>query len=218
MYRFLSTVYLHPPTPDLVRHIVDFLDDLAWLLGGEAVADLTGFAARSQVEQDVASLKQEYMGLFAVPTGCYVAPFEDVYRGGCMVDGKLQRGPLLGERAISVCRLYRQAGAKMDQACKELPTHIGVELSFMGFLCEREAAAIRQAGGQAPLQHSTGKVANSVRYRELQRRFLQEHLNAWFPQLGQAIQANARSQFYPGLARITEAFLARDNQSFSTIC
>jgi TorA maturation chaperone TorD len=198
--------------------MVDFLDDLAEFLGGEAVADLKRFAAIAQVEQDVASLKQEYMGLFAVPTGSYVTPFEDVYRGGGVVDGKLQRGPLLGERAIAVRRLYQQAGAEMDRACKELPTHIGVEISFMGFLCEREAAAIRHADGQARLEQSTAKVANSVRYRELQRRFLQEHLNAWFPQLSQAIQANAKSHFYRGLARITEAFLARDHQSFSTIC
>ena len=38
--------------------------------------------------------------------------------------------------------VFREAGAEIDNMTKELPNHIGVELSFMSFLCEREAASI----------------------------------------------------------------------------
>lgn len=216
MYRFLSAGYLSPPTPDLVRRVVDadFLDELSSLFGEEAVAVLREFAATAHPAEDLGSLKQEYMDLFAVPTGRYVTPFEDVYRG-TTADGKQERGPLLGVRAIAVRRRYRQAGAEMDRGCKELPTHIGVELAFMGFLCESEAAAIRSETRHALPHEERGNVPDSTEYRKLQIRFLQEHLNDWFPQLSRSIQANAKSHFYRGLAVITEEFLVRDMESLS---
>jgi TorA maturation chaperone TorD len=91
-----------------------------------------------------------------------------------------------------------------------LPTHIGVEFSFMSFLCEREAETIRHEESDALLNQMEKMVMDSIRYRELQIRFLQEHLNSWFPQLCQSIQANAKSQFYKGLTLIAEEFLAQD--------
>jgi len=211
MYAFLAAVYLYPPTPDLIQRLTaeDFLEELCSLFGEETVTDLKTFAAKAHPDSDVYCLDQEYMNLFAVPTGRYVTPFEDVYQGQT-VEGMLKRGPLMGERAIAARRIYRQAGADMDWACKELPTHIGVELSYMSFLCEREAAAIRDEEGQAPPDEEKRAAADSVRYRELQIKFLNEHLNAWFPQLRLAIKANAKSLFYRGLAKITEAFLNYD--------
>ncbi len=211
MYAFLAAVYLRPPTPDLRRTLLadDFLEELSSLLGEEIVADLKKFTADTHPDSDFAAVDQEYMNLFAVPTGRYVTPFEDVYQGQ-MVDGMLKRGPLLGERAIAARRIYRAAGADMDRTCKELPTHIGVELSYMSFLCERQAAAIGDEEGQALPDEEKRAAADSVRYRILQKKFLDEHLNAWFPHLSRSIQANAKSNFYRGLARITEAFLADD--------
>ena len=211
MYAFLAAVYLRPPTADLVRHLLaeDFLEELSSLFGEEKVADLKKFAADTHPDSDFAALDQEYMNLFAVPTGRYVTPFEDVYRG-ITSEGMLQRGPLMGQRAIAARRIYRAAGADMDRTCKELPTHIGVELSYMSFLCERQAAAIRDEEGQALPDEEKRAAADSVRYRILQKKFLNEHLNAWFPHLSRSIQANAKGNFYRGLARITEAFLAYD--------
>jgi TorA maturation chaperone TorD len=210
IYRFLSAVYLRPLTPELLRRIVteDFLEALASLLGAGAVAELRRFAARGHLGGDLASLEQEYMDLFAVPTDRYVTPFEDVY-WGTTVNGQPQRGPLLGERAVAVIRSYREAAAEMAEACKELPTHIGVELSFMSFLCEREAEAIR-SGDSTPPDEEERVNGASTRYRDLQIQFLQKHLNLWFPQLSRAIQGCARTGLYRGLARITEEFLRWD--------
>ena len=211
MYAFLAAVYLRPPTADLMRYLLaeDFLEELSSLFGGEIVADLKKFAADTYPDSDFAAVDQEFMNLFAVPTGRYVTPFEDVYQGQ-IVEGMLKRGPLMGERAIAARRIYRAAGADMDRACKELPTHIGVELSYMSFLCERQAAAILDEAELVLPDGEKRTTADSVRYHELQIKFLNEHLNAWFPRLSQSIQANAKSNFYRGLARITEAFLAAD--------
>jgi TorA maturation chaperone TorD len=216
MYGFLAAVYLYPPTPDLIRRLTteDFLGELCSLFGEEIVADLKKFAAEAHPDRDSDYLDQEYMNLFAVPTGRYVTPFEDVYRG-ITSEGMLKRGPLMGERAIAARRIYRQAGADMDRACKELPTHIGVEFSFMHFLCEREAAVICAEEEQALPHEKRRTAALCDTYRELQIRFLNEHLNAWFLQLSLAIQANAKSLFYRGLAKITQAFLDYDTAGLS---
>ena len=211
MYAFLAAVYLRPPTLNLMRYLLaeDFLEELAALFGEEIVADLKKFAADAHPHNNFTAVNQEYMDLFTVPTGRYVTPFEDVYRG-IISDGMLKRGPLLGERAIAARRIYRAAGADMDQNCTELPTHIGVELSFMSFLCEMQAAGTQNEEKQIRTDEVKGVAIDCVRYRELQVKFLNEHLNAWFPQLSRSIQSNAKSPFYQGMAKVTAAFLDYD--------
>jgi TorA maturation chaperone TorD len=113
-----------------------------------------------------------------------------------------------------VIKRYREADASMAEACEELPTHIGVEISFMSFLCEREAEAIRSGSSTLPDDRERMN-GSSVRYRDLQIEFLQKHLNLWFPQLSRAIQGCARSGLYRGLARITEEFLRWDAASLT---
>ena len=213
MYLFLSSCYLGPPGKDIVRQIldIDFLDDLSSLFSEKAVKYLIEYASTADQDKAAVSLKQEYMDLFAVQTGRYVMPFEDVCRGKTAGDGQA-RGPLMGESAIAVRRIYREAGTEIDQACKELSTHIGVELSFMSVLCEIEAEAILAEEATVLLsQEKRGGVESmKLKYRELQIRFLRDHLTDWFPLLCQSILANAKSNFYRGLALITEEFLLKD--------
>ncbi len=214
MYRFFSTVYLHPPNVELLHQIVakkEFLEELSVLFGKSTVAALREFATTVDIDKDLSSLEQEYMNLFAVPTGRYVTPFEDVYRGKTG-NGQQIRGPLLGECAIRVRRMYRAAGTEMEKTCKELSTHIGVELSFMSFLCEMEAEAIANQEGETYYDQAKRGATDFLSFRELQIKFLQEHLNEWFPQLSKSIQANSRSQLYRSLAIITEKFLGQDTK------
>ena len=80
----------------------------------------------------------------------------------------------------------------------------------MSFLCEREASAIGNEERDTRLDREKTKASDCIKYRKLRMRFLQELLNEWFPQLSHSIQVNAKTQFYRGLALITEEFLARD--------
>jgi TorA maturation chaperone TorD len=211
IYRFLAGAYLAPPGLELLVQLREpnFLDALSLLFDAGAVDDLRACADTEPSEGALAGLKQEYMDLFAVPGGRYVMPFEDVYRGRT-VDGRQQRGPLLGERAVAVKRAYREAGAAIEQACRELPTHVGVELAFMDFLCEREAAAVPGEDDTAHLNGGNARTGTAGAYRALQHRFLENHLARWYPELGEAIGAKAKGAFYRGLARLTGAVLARD--------
>lgn len=214
MYGFLAAAYLRPPTWELVRCLLaeEFIEEISSLFDEAIVENLKQITDIARVEADFASIGQEYMNLFAVPTGRYVTPYEDVYQG-ITIECTLKRGPLLGERAIAARRIYREAGADMRIACKELPTHIGVELSFMSFLCEQEAEAIYDEDRQKLLNAEEIPDVESERYRRLQIKFLKEHLNVWFPRLNLSIQKNARSPFYKILALITEAFLAYDTST-----
>jgi len=214
MYRFLSTIYLQAPTKDLVLNMIDadFLEELTSLFSGSPVPELNHYAGSVDLENSLAAIQQDYMDLFAVPAGRYVTPFEDVYRGTRM-DGNQERGPLLGVQAIAVKTMYRIAGAKMDRSCKELPTHIGVELAFMNYLCDSEAVAINDERETVQLDEQTSTESNISIYRDLQRRFLRAHLNDWFPQLSQAIQDKATTSFYRALAQLTEEFIARETSN-----
>jgi TorA maturation chaperone TorD len=209
LYHFLAAAYLRPLTLEALRHLTDpgVLQELAALFGEEATVALKEFSTRGHGETRENTLQQEFMDLFAVPTGRYVTPFEDVYRGA---SAEQQLGPLLGEHAVAVKRLYRAAGGEVEEDCKELPTHVGVELAFMSFLCAREAAAQSGEGDACAGEADANAPAPCAYYRSLQLRFLREHLNVWFPQLSNAIQEKASSGLYRGLAELTEVVLERD--------
>ncbi len=214
MYSFLSAIYLQAPTQDLVKKIIDveFIEELASLFSETSVAELSNYSGAVDIEKALGLIEQDYMDLFAVPAGRYVMPFEDIYRGTRM-DGHQERGPLLGTQAIAVKIMYRMAGAEMERSCKELPTHIGVELGFMDYLCKRQATAINNERRPVSLDEEIGTTTDSGVYSELQSRFLNSHLNDWFPQLNKAIQEKANTHFYRSLAQVTEEFIASDTEN-----
>jgi TorA maturation chaperone TorD len=209
LYHFLAAAYLRPLTSQALSRLTDpnVLNELSEAFGKEALGSLKGYSATARGEAGMQDLQQEFMDLFAVPTGRYVTPFEDVYRGA---SAERQLGPLLGEHAVAVKRLYRAAGGEVEENCKELPTHVGVELAFMSFLCAREAAAQCGEGDISVGERDAKAPAPCAYYRSLQLRFLREHLNAWFPQLSSAIREKASSGLYRGLAELTKVVLERD--------
>lgn len=210
MYNYLSKVYLHPPTAEMLACLMDasFIAEIPDIFSPQAVAELTDCATSLVPDKELPLLKQEFMDLYVVPAGRYVTPFEDVYRG-VREDGQQEGGPLLGERAIAAKIMYRSAGALMDHECKELPNHIGVELSFMSFLCEREATSLQEQDTTA-IPGDIDMTDTTEVYRLYQLLFLQQHLNDWFPQLNLSIQAKAKTPFYRGMAQLTEDFITWD--------
>ena len=219
VYSFLASVFLQPVTEAFLQQIIDgsFREDLSALFPSDAINNLEQYLASlnpKSLTKDMAALKREFMALFAVPTGRYVAPFEDIYIGKTS-DGQAHRGPLLGVRAIAAKRLYREAGAQIDNMCKELSNHVGVELSFMRFLCEREATALSEEMDTEEQISSLSEreptvFSQSQVYRGYQIRFLAEHLTQWFPLLNEEIHAKSDNTFYRSIANFTSDFLIND--------
>ena len=214
IYSFFSSIFLQPITEELLRQICDefFLNQLAEVLRGDATVELQQYLSKldsNSLADELVVLKQEYMSLFSVPTGRYVTPFEDIYRGKT-TDGQPHRGPLLGVRAIAAKQMYREAGAEIDNTIKELPNHIGVELSFMRFLCEREAASVADNNDVDQETIDTNEFSQSEIYRAYQIRFLSEHLTRWFPELNEEIQNKSPHVFYRSISNMTQVFLQQD--------
>ena len=205
MYKFLAAAFLEPPGEVLIGPLLEdgFLDDLEEVFGAAAVSDLRRFAAEFQ--GDYEGLDQEFQGLFMVPLGQYVTPYEAVYRDEREVGDERVRGLLLGPSTLAVKQLYREAGAAISEQFEDLPDHVGLELACMEFLCAGEARAWER--------EDLDEVKQVGRF---QRRLLHDHLLQWVPALCARVRDRAAGPFYRGIASLTEEFLAREAECLTT--
>ncbi|MBI4518527.1 MAG: molecular chaperone TorD family protein [Deltaproteobacteria bacterium] len=207
VYEVLASLYLQPPSAALIAALLELAVSpaMAELSAGCAGDLLRRYAASYNGE--VEALQQEFNDLFAVPLGRYVTPYEAVYRDERVVGGERVRGLLMGPSTAAVLQAYRDYHFAISPECPELPDHIGVELSFMSLLCERE----RQGWEAGDLP-----AVNLLLAREL--RFLGDHLLRWVPDLSQRISANARTLFYRGIGHLTEEFIRADAAALVRVC
>ncbi len=65
MYSFLSSVYLLPPTQEILQHFVSmsFLEEISLLFGEKAILGLRKFASNVNIDKDLELLKKEFMDL-----------------------------------------------------------------------------------------------------------------------------------------------------------
>ncbi len=112
-------------------------------------------------------------------------PYESVYRG---------ESGLRGDTARVVSEAYARAGiAIAGEFRSELPDHAGIELEFLGMLCELEAQTVRAGDGERAAQLKATRAA-----------FAADHLLRWLPQLrSQVAQSDGRG-FYSCLLDIAE--------------
>lgn len=197
IYRFLAQLYSAPPTAELLTWMAgeDFKQHVETVFGTAGAALIGALAGPLNPE----AVRLEYDALFRVPGERYLCPYESVYRGRRVVKGRVVDGTVWGSATAEVERLYALAGARPAQKAGELPDFIGLELLFMAYLCDQEAEA--WAAGNRDL---------AGRYLALQRDFLVNHLSRWADGLCDEIVAKAELDFYVGLARLTQAFLAAD--------
>ncbi len=199
VYGALATLFLDPPSAELVSGLLDLSAsaDTAELFGGPGAACLRRYAAAYR--GDIGPLQQEFHDLFRVPLGRYVMPYEAVYRDERVVGEARARGLLMGPSTLAVMAAYRESGLHVSSEAGELPDHVGIELSFMALLCGREQEAWQAADQEG---------ARRIMRRE--QRFLEEHLLRWVPALSRRIAENAQTDFYRGVALLTEEFLLAD--------
>ncbi|MDO8691639.1 MAG: molecular chaperone TorD family protein [Dehalococcoidia bacterium] len=152
--------------------------------------------------EDHGALVQDFNDLFAVPLGRYVTPYESVFQDEREIDGVRIQGLLVGEATLDVMRLYREAGAAIGKDYLDLPDNVGLEFAFMEFLCRREQET-RGEGGASQLPEVL----------MLQRRFLEDHLARWVPQLCDRILENAQTAFYKTIASLAQAFIYSEEKT-----
>jgi TorA maturation chaperone TorD len=197
LYRFLSAAFLQPPTVTLLATVCDwaFLEELSAWASDETAAKFRSLGAAASDDTLVERARRDFMQLFQVPGAQQVTPYESVHRDKREVRGREVAGLLFGPSAVAVRQWYQLGALEVSPETRELPDHIGVELNFLAYLCEKEGEFAK-----------TGEVHKQTRAREMQRDFLQAHVVSWLPGLASAIEQKAAHPLYPAIARLAVNF------------
>jgi DMSO reductase family type II enzyme chaperone len=160
-----------------------------------AAMDEFGEEHRSKNGRDFRSLlRTEYTHLFIGPGHLPCPPYESVYR----VDVPAQeRGLVMGRATVDVVQRYQQAGLNIASSHKDLPDHVGTELEFMYYLCQKEAEAWEK-----------GNAGQAQEWLEMQQGFLKEHLGKWIPAFCEAVEKEANVRIYGDLAALVRDHVA----------
>ncbi|MDR3315480.1 MAG: molecular chaperone TorD family protein [Coriobacteriales bacterium] len=118
-------------------------------------------------------------------------PFESVHTS--------ERRLLMQDARDEVLAQYRRAGLAKQSLWKESEDHISAELEYMFILCNRTVEAL-----------SKGDEDEAYSLLVSQLDFLTDHLYAWTPMLTSEMRRFAQTDFYQGLAWLTDGFLETD--------
>jgi len=137
---------------------------------------------------DFLAVASDYTRLFVGPGKIIVPPWESAQ----IDDERLT----FQEETLAVRSWYRRFGVQPTQLHSEPDDHIGLELAFLAHLAQLALAA-----------QAAGDHARLAELLAAERGFLQAHPQRWAPKwCGRVIQA-ARTDYYRGLALVTEGVL-----------
>lgn len=151
----------------------------------------TGMGALAGEMEDadyITAIKVDFAKLIHGPGKMLAPPYESLYR-----DGKL----VMGDSAVAVTALYRQAGYDLDEQYTNLPDHISAELEFLRHLCYREAQAFAHA--QDPAEWVC-----------LQRFFYDRHLDQWVELFCHNVQENAQTDYYREMSNLLKEWVCAE--------
>jgi len=196
IYGLLATLYRQEVTSDLLQQIKD-----PQFLG--VLADL-GFDVKREFllkpEKELLEvLAVEYTRLFLGP-GKHISPHESVHHQ--RDDG--QWGKLWGKSTAEVKKFIESTGLDYIEDFKGLPDHISVEFEFMQQLTLREE--------QAWKDEDTDKA---VACRQVEKKFIEEHLIRWIPNFCDKVIQEAELPFYHAIAELTRSFIEFETEEMN---
>lgn len=193
IYRFLSGLYLRPPSDALLEIILDGSITTIFRDDEEMSAFVKAASGMANIKDE---LEAEHASMFALPSG--VIPHEAVY---------LDKEKRLGGRVtMGVRQFYERAGTDISEDCIEMPDHIGMELEFMGLLCRLEKK-FREKSDRSSLRKCI----------EFQKAFLAEHLLKWAHQCCEKVIEKSAYGFYKAIAHFTNEFLKDEEKYVSEL-
>ena len=143
-------------------------------------------------ERDLEQLQWDHFQMFIGSGMPQAPPWESFHR----TEEKL----MFSHHTVEVRAFYERFGLVSERKDQEPEDHIGLELEFMAHLCERHGACLRRSD----LEEASLTL-------QAQRDFLSEHLLTWAPQFCQDVCRCAQSDFFVGMADLTEGFLTWDH-------
>ena len=198
VYWLLSTFYLKKPDREFLRELKQKLPENVGDEFTEAI-ELIKKSLDDDLDELAERLAIEFTRLFRGIKKGYSPPppYESVYRG---------ENRVMGEATLAVMKFYNEAGFGIIEEEEGPQDYIGVELKFMSLLCYREMRAWEERN-----------VEKARKYMELERRFLREHILQWIPTFCQVVEAEAKEQFYVGVAKLTRRFVEIDAENLEKL-
>ncbi len=186
--RLLAACHYQPAVEFAEENVFDALEDAAGRVDSafiEPARALGSEFARSGPD----ALLIDYTRLFIGPAQIVAKPYESVWLD--------VQESTMGNSTLEVLDIYRDGGFEIDDAFRDLPDHIAVELEFLYLLIFRENQA-----------HRRGDLAELRAVDDLKRRFLHGHLGRWVGPFANAVRAGAETDFYRHLAELTARFVS----------
>ncbi len=204
MYRLLAQVYFKPLSQEQIDALAQAglaalaADDASPFAGG--YNDVYRYLRRMNTgtRQELAS---DFTSVFyGIQTyeGRAAQPIESLYRS----DGGLVMGKASGE----VYRAFRESRVKVHEGLDLPDDHLSFLFEFMACLCERIATYAENGHWQEAMQTL-----------DEQRTFFKHHIASWFPRFKAIANRLVATRFYRGWLKITQAFLADEEDSFQTL-
>jgi TorA maturation chaperone TorD len=195
--RFLAGCYYEPGPEFAEEKLFDSMLAAATRIDPD-LAERARRLGQAFVADDAQTLLVDYTRLFLGPVQPLAKPYGSVWLTG--------ETTLMQESTMAVLELYRQGGFEIDEAFRELPDHVAVELEFLYLLLFKR--------NQARRDHAADDLDAIA---ALQQRFLAQHLGAWIGPFAAAVQTGAETTFYRELGALTEHFVRMEEAGASTV-
>lgn len=185
--RYLAGCYYEPGPEFTEERLFDSMFAAASAIDPE-LADSARKLGAAFAAQDPQALLVDYARLFIGPAQPVAMPYASFW----LTDDQSMRHAA----TAAVLDFYEQGGFDLSEDFRELPDHIAAELEFLYLLIFTQ--------NQAQYAGNPGEAAGA---RELQRRFVAEHLVAWVGAFAGAVESGADTAFYRELAAFTARFV-----------
>jgi DMSO reductase family type II enzyme chaperone len=202
LYALLGLAYFRQPTRGFFESLGSCDPFPLWaplLIDGQMEQGLRLFSEslepfkRGTSDRDLEQLEGDHFQLF-VGSGMPTAPpWESFYR--------TEERLMVSSHTLEVRSFYERFGLVSERKDREPEDHIGLELEFMGWLCDRHGQCLRN-----------GDIPQAARALKAQRDFLDEHLLPWVAPFCEDVTRSAWTDFYRGVAELTKGFVALDRR------
>jgi TorA maturation chaperone TorD len=192
-FLLLGKVFLSFPEPGFINTLItqDLFKD--WPLQKESEATSKGLKLMKEFINtwkpwSLPPLKMDYTRLFVGLEKTLAPPYESVYLGREKI--------LFEEPTLAVRKFYQDFGVQVSEKNTIPDDHIGMELHFLAYLCEKSTTALKNQD-----QNGYTKLIEAI------KKFLSEHLNLWFTPFFENVIAHGETSYYKGAVYLTRGAL-----------
>lgn len=198
-YRFLASIYKLELTEAQIESLAsqDFPEDENLGKGYSRISEyLQGRTPKTR--QDLAV---DYAHTF-LGAGNYEAimapPYESVFTSRERI--------LMQEARDGAVAFYRAEGLGLPRDGGTPEDHVSFEMQFMAEMIDRMAAAVQNGDAQGASHNF-----------QVQKDFFEQHLANWLPDFSDAIKEHCNTDFYRGIAELTDGFVAMEKETIAEL-